>query len=98
MRPLVNINELVKSLNSLYDYGEIKNNTDLQYLIDQNFIRLAKDLSRKKLGSKNWEKTRLLLAKTYEKLANQRRDYFHKLSSKIIHENQVIVLEDLNEI
>jgi len=43
VRPLVNINELVKSLNSLYDYGEIKNNTDLQYLIDQNFISLAED-------------------------------------------------------
>jgi hypothetical protein len=43
VRPLININELVKSLNSLYDYGEIKNNTDLQYLIDQNFIRLAED-------------------------------------------------------
>lgn len=40
-------------------------------------------------------KDRLLLAKTYEKLANQRRDYLHKLSSKIINENQVIVLEDL---
>ena len=43
MRPLININELVKSLNSLYDYGEIKNNIDMQYLIDQNFIRLAED-------------------------------------------------------
>lgn len=43
MRPLVNINELVKSLNNLYDYGEIKNNIDMQYLIDQNFIRLAED-------------------------------------------------------
>ena len=43
MRLLININELVKSVNSLYDYGEIKNNTDLQYLIDQNFIRLIED-------------------------------------------------------
>ena len=43
MRPLININELVKSLNFLYDYGEIKNNIDLQYLIDQNFIRLIED-------------------------------------------------------
>jgi putative transposase len=62
---------------------------------EKRLRKLNKDLSRKKLGSKNWEKTRLLLAKTYEKLANQRRDYLHKLSSKIINENQVIVLEDL---
>jgi len=40
---LVNINELVKCLNNLYDYGEIKKNIDLQYLIDQNFIRLIED-------------------------------------------------------
>ena len=62
---------------------------------EKRLRKLNKDLSRKKLGSKNWEKTRLLLAKTYEKLANQRRDYLHKLSFKIINENQVIVLEDL---
>ena len=43
MRPLVNINELVKNLNFLYDYGETKNNIDLQYLIDQNFIRLIEN-------------------------------------------------------
>ncbi len=43
MKPLININELVKSLNILYDYGEIKNNIDLQYLINQNFIRLIED-------------------------------------------------------
>lgn len=38
-----NFNELVKSLNLLYDYGEIQNKTGLQYLIDQNFIRLVEN-------------------------------------------------------
>lgn len=56
---------------------------------------LQKSLSRKQKGSNNYEKTRLKLAKLYEKITNQRRDFLHKLSSKIIHENQVIVLEDL---
>ena len=56
---------------------------------------LQKSLSRKQKGSKNYEKTRLRLAKLHEKIANQRKDFLHKLSSKIIHENQVIVLEDL---
>ncbi len=46
-------------------------------------------------GSKNYEKTRIKLAKLHEKIANQRKDFLHQLSSKIIHENQVIVLEDL---
>jgi len=57
--------------------------------------KIQRDLSRKQKGSKNYEKTRLRLAKLYEKIANQRKDFLHKLSSKIIHENQVIVLEDL---
>jgi len=57
--------------------------------------KVQRDLSRTQKGSKNYEKTRLRLAKLYEKIVNQRKDFLHKLSSKIIHDNQVIVLEDL---
>ena len=35
------------------------------------------------------------MLKLHEKIVNQRKDFLHKLSSKIINENQVIVLEDL---
>ncbi|QXJ40678.1 Putative transposase DNA-binding domain protein (plasmid) [Parageobacillus caldoxylosilyticus] len=56
---------------------------------------LQKSLSRKQKGSNNYEKTRLKLAKLHERISNQRKDFLHQLSSKIIHENQVIVLEDL---
>ncbi len=57
--------------------------------------KLQKDLSRKKKGSNNRYKARLKVAKIHEKIANQRKDFLQKLSSKIINENQVIVLEDL---
>ncbi|MHC9162075.1 RNA-guided endonuclease TnpB family protein, partial [Exiguobacterium profundum] len=50
-------------------------------------------LSRKKIGSKNREKAKLLLAKKHEKIANQRKDFLHKLSRRIVDENQVIVVE-----
>jgi len=56
---------------------------------------IQKSLSRKQKQSKNYERTRRKLAKLHEKIANQRKDFLHKVSSKIIHENQVIVLEDL---
>ncbi|CCJ34719.1 transposase [Caloramator australicus RC3] len=56
---------------------------------------IQKSLLRKQKQSKNYERTRQKLAKLYEKISNQRKDFLHKLSSKIIHENQVIVLEDL---
>ena len=52
-------------------------------------------LSRKKIGSKNREKAKLILAKKHEKIANQRKDFLHKLSRRIVDENQVIVVETL---
>ncbi|WP_214781045.1 RNA-guided endonuclease TnpB family protein, partial [Exiguobacterium sp. s22] len=52
-------------------------------------------LSQKKIGSKNREKAKLLLAKKHEKIANQRKDFLHKLSRRIVDENQVIVVETL---
>ena len=52
--------------------------------------------SRKKKQSKNREKSRKLLAKQYERVTNQRNDFLHKISTKIIRENQTIILEDLN--
>ncbi len=56
---------------------------------------LQRSLSRKQKGSSNRDKARLKLAKAYEKLTNQRKDFLHKLSTKLINENQVIVIEDL---
>ena len=58
--------------------------------------RLARQLSRKKLGGHNHEKARLRLARLDEKISNQRRDFQHKLSRMLAHENQFIGLEDLN--
>lgn len=58
--------------------------------------REQRSLSRKKVGSKNREKQRIKVALAYEKVTNQRRDFLQKLSTKLISENQVICIEDLN--
>lgn len=68
-------------------------------VFEKNKKRLAKEnkrLSRKKKDSNNWNKQRIKLAKAYDKIANQRADFLHKESSKLVIENQVIALEDLN--
>ena len=52
-------------------------------------------LSRRKKGSKRRDKQRKKVARIHEKIANQRSDFHHKLSRKIVDENQVIVIEDL---
>ena len=62
---------------------------------EKKLAKLQKDLSRKTKGSNNRYKARLKVAKLHQKIANQRKDFLQKLSTKIINENQVIVLEDL---
>ncbi len=57
--------------------------------------RKSRQHSKKKKGSKNREKARIRLAKLHAKIVNIRKDYLHKVTSKIISENQIIVLEDL---
>jgi putative transposase len=53
-------------------------------------------LSRKQKGSKNRDKARLKVAKVHNRISRTREDFHHKLSRKIVNENQVIVVENLN--
>ena len=57
--------------------------------------RLSRSLSRKQKGSKNWHKDRLKLARNHARTADRRLDDTHKLSTRLVRENQVIVVEDL---
>ena len=62
---------------------------------EKRLKKLQKDLSRKQKGSNNRNKARLKVAKLYEKITNQRKDFLHKLSTKLTRENQSIAIEDL---
>ena len=75
--------------------GEMIENPKYLRKSEKRLRKLQKDLSRCEKGSKNREKYRIKVAKQYEKIANQRKDFLHKLSTRIIRENQTIVLEDL---
>ncbi|WP_040306011.1 IS200/IS605 family element RNA-guided endonuclease TnpB, partial [Caloramator australicus] len=68
-----------------------------KYLIklEKRLIKEQRKLSKKQLGSNNFKKQAKKVAKIHEKIRNQRKDFLQKLSSKIINENQVIILEDL---
>ena len=60
--------------------------------------QLAKEqrkLSKMVKGSNNRNKQRIKVAKLHKHIQNQRNDYLHKLSKKIIDENQIICIEDL---
>ena len=57
--------------------------------------KLQRALSRKSNGSNRRNKARIKVARQYEKITNQRQDFLKKLSTKIIRENDIIALEDL---
>jgi putative transposase len=53
-------------------------------------------LARQPKDSKRRNKTRIQIAKLHNQIADARKDFLHKLSTKIVSENQAIVLEDLH--
>jgi putative transposase len=57
---------------------------------------LQKRASKKNKGSSNRKKANRRVALQYEKVANARKDFLHKLSTKLVRENQTVCLEDLN--
>ena len=57
--------------------------------------KLQRELSRKTIGSSNRNKARIKVARLQEHIANQRKDFLQKLSTKLIRENDVICIEDL---
>lgn len=57
---------------------------------------LSRRLARKEKGSKNRLKAKLKLARLYARITDRRKDHLHKLSTRLVRENQAIVVEDLN--
>ena len=74
---------------------KIKNPRILKSLEDK-YRRLAKSLSRKVKGSANYQKARIKLARFHEKVANIRKDFLQKLSTKLVKEYDIICIENLN--
>ena len=61
----------------------------------KKLAKLQRQLSRKTKGSKRRDKARQKVARLYERITNQRKDMLHKLSTKLIRENDIICMEDL---
>lgn len=81
---------IVDSKGNEYENIKIKRNNQ------KKLAKLNRILSKKQKGSKNKEKARIKLAKFHEKLNNKKEQYLHEVSNKLLNENQVIVIEDLN--
>ena len=85
----------IKSLVTTSDGEKIEGVADTRKL-DKKLAREQRKLSKKKKGSNNREKQKIKVAKVYEKIANKRKDHLHKVTAKLINENQVVCAETLN--
>lgn len=67
------------------------------YEKDENRLKvLQRRLSRKQKGSNRRERARLAVAKQHEKIKNHRENFIHQVTSRIVRENQTVIIEDLN--
>lgn len=64
--------------------------------LDRKIRKLQRKLARQHKGSNRRNKTRIQIAKLHNRVADTRADFLHKLSTKVVSENQTIILEDLN--
>lgn len=61
----------------------------------RKLTREQRRLSRKQKGSANFNKQKSKVATVHEKITNCRNDFLHKLSTQLVNENQIIVIENL---
>jgi len=63
---------------------------------EAKLAKLSRRLAKKQKGSANRKKAKLKVAGMHAKTADSRRDFLHKLSTRLINENQVIAIESLS--
>ena len=62
---------------------------------ERQLARRQRRLARKCPRSRNWHKARLQVARLHARIGDCRRDFTHKLTTRLVHENQVIAVETL---
>ncbi|MBB4914464.1 putative transposase [Streptosporangium saharense] len=61
----------------------------------RKLAKAQRALARREKGSNNRAKARLRVARVYARIADRRRDHLHKVTTRLVRENQVIAVEDL---
>ncbi|MEU7239194.1 RNA-guided endonuclease InsQ/TnpB family protein [Streptomyces sparsogenes] len=62
---------------------------------EKRLKKAQRALSRKEKGSRNRDKARVRVARAHARVADARREFHHRLSTKLIRENQAVAVEDL---
>ena len=77
------------------DAGEKVGNPRFFQKDEKTLAKAQRRLANKQLGSRNRDKARRTVARIHARIADRRRDFTHKLSTRIIRENQTICIESL---
>ncbi|MBV7328409.1 transposase [Chloroflexi bacterium TSY] len=64
--------------------------------LERKLKRIQRELSRRRLHSRNWFKTKADLANLHQRIADQRREFLHELTTEVANTYSIICLEDLN--
>ncbi|EFH79933.1 RNA-guided endonuclease TnpB family protein [Ktedonobacter racemifer] len=75
--------------------GEIVGNPKFFHKDEKKLAKAQRRHAKKKKGSKNRDKARLKVARIHARIADRRRDFLQKLSTRLIRENQVVCVESL---
>lgn len=92
-KPMVGIDLGLEKLATLSNGATIENPRINKHF--ERFLKVKSRLLSKKKSGKNYFKAKVKLANVYEKIANKRNDYLHKVSKKLVEEYGVIAIEDL---
>jgi len=93
--PVVGIDAGLTSLLTL-STGEKVANPRHERRDRERLAKAQRALARKQKGSANREKARVKVARAHARIADRRRDFLHKLSTRLVRENQAVVTEDLS--
>ena len=80
---------------AIFSSGKKIYNPKILKSLEVKYRRLAKAVSRKVKGSSNYQKARLKLARFHEYVTNIRKDFLHKLSTKLVKSYDIICIETL---
>ncbi|MBI5033675.1 MAG: IS200/IS605 family element transposase accessory protein TnpB [Chloroflexi bacterium] len=94
-KPIVGVDLGIKILAVLSDGTQYANPTLLRSELG-HLMRLSRRLSRRKKASQRWKKAMQQLRKFHQRIAWRRRDYLHKMTTRIAQTYAVIGLEDLH--
>lgn len=76
--------------------GEVFENKHLFKKQESKLARLQRQLSKKQKGSNNRNKQRVIIAKAFEKLTNQKVAYIHSVVNELLTYYDTVFMEDLN--